>query len=125
MRVQITFDDNNYITKIVSDTEGNYDLPDDFNLEIASAYHLVDGEIILDEDKAAFILEEDEKRMESQNLYIQLKQSDEDLLEFIEELFTFKNPLTFISDMIALMKNYATLVATRQSIRERIRELQK
>ena len=57
------------------------------------------------------------------DLVAQLKATDEDMLDFVERLFSFKNPLTFIADMIGLMKDYATLVATRQSIREQIRRL--
>ena len=92
-----------------------------------AAYQLIDGVAILDEDKKAELVkeeDEDEKQFKIITLTGQLKSSDEDLLDFIEQLFSLKNPLTFISDMLTLMKNYTALVAERQSIRKQIKELQ-
>ena len=97
-------------------------------LEYLNAYQLLEGVAVLDEKKKEELIaeqEEQEKQFEIITLTEQLKSSDEDMLDFLEQLFSFKNPLTFISDMIGLMKNYATLVATRQSIREQIKELGK
>ena len=59
------------------------------------------------------------------DLTSQLKSTDEDLLSFIEDIFTLKNPLTFITDLIGLMAKYTKLVADRVNIRKQIEELKK
>ena len=127
MLYTITLDEDNYITSISHTANDDVELDlEKIELVYLNAYQYIDGVLSFDEKKKAQIMEENEQadRFEQiEELYAQLKQSDEDLLEFIEELFSLKNPLTFISDMIALMKNYATLVATRQDIRQQIKQL--
>lgn len=129
MKYTVYLDQDNYITCVATTLNNDTELDlESMDLQHLNAYKLIDGEAVLDNEKLAELIaleERHEKDEEIAGLTEQLHSSDEDLLDFIENLFTLKNPLTFISDMIALMKNYVTLVATRQSIRERIRELQK
>ena len=91
------------------------------------AYKLGKNELIFDEAKYQEILdekqkEEDEKEIEQ--LTEELNATDENMLGFVEDMFSLKNPLTFISDLINLMKKYSMLVTARQRIRERIKELE-
>ncbi len=92
------------------------------------AYKLGKNKLIFDESKYQEILDEkqkeaDEKQIEK--LYKELQATDEEMLEFLEDMFSLKNPLTFIADLINLMKKYSMLVVARQQIRQRIKELQK
>ena len=92
------------------------------------AYKLGKNELIFDEEKYKQILEEKQKEAdqeEIEQLYKELQATDEDMLGFLEDMFSLKNPLTFISDLINLMKKYSMLVVARQQIRQRIKELQK
>ena len=125
MRANITFDENNYIASFNADPDGEYELPAGFDIPNAFYYQYIDGAFVLDTEKEEETQAEFIKREQIESLRFQLSQTDDDMLAFVEDLFTLKNPLTFISDMINLMKNYTTLVATRQSIREQIRGLMK
>lgn len=129
MLYTVSLDSNNYILSVAhtqhDDTELNLE---EMELEYLGAYQLIEGVATLDEEKKAELVaeqEEQEKQIEIMNLSLQLQSTNTDMLDFVEQLFALKNPLTFISDMINLMKNYMTLVATRQSLREQIKELSK
>ena len=124
MKANITFDKDNYILSL-NTGDGEYDLPEDFDFSKAFYYHLVNDELVLDTVKAEEGEIADEKRSRIEMLTYQLQMTNSDMLDFIEQLFSFKNPLTFISDMFTLMKNYTALVTERQNIRKQIKELQK
>ena len=127
MLYTVSLDEQNYIMSVGHTSNDNVELDlESMELEYLNAYQLVEGVAVLDEERKAEIIaqnEEQEKQMQIITLLEQLHQTDEDMLDFLERLFSFKNPLTFIADMINLMKDYATLVATRQDIREQIRRL--
>ena len=127
MLYTVSLDENNYILSVAhtahDDTELNLE---EMELEYLGAYQLIEGAVTLDENKKEKLIaeaEEVEKQEEILTLTDQLHATDEDLLAFLEDLFSLKNPLTFISDMINLMKNYSTLVANRLAIRQQIEEL--
>lgn len=129
MLYTVSLNENNYIMSVGHTSNDTVELDlESMELEYLNAYQLIEGEAILNEERKAEIIaqnEEQEKQMQIITLLEQLHQTDEDMLDFLERLFSFKNPLTFIADMIGLMKDYATLVATRQSIRQQIKNLQK
>lgn len=123
----VCLDENSYIMSVGHTENDNVELDlDKMELEYLNAYKLTDKGAVLDKKRKAEIIaenEQQEKQMQIMALTELLHESDEDLLDFIERLFSFKNPLTFISDMISLMKDYTTLVANRQSIRDKIKKL--
>ena len=127
MLYTVSLDENNYILSVAHTANDNVELNlEEMELEYLGAYQLLEGIATLDENKKAEIQAEEhqaEVNEEIAELETQLAGTDEDLLSFVEDLFALKNPLTFISDMINLMKKYATLVASRQTIREQIEEL--
>ena len=122
----VNLDENGYILSVShtenDDTELNLD---EMELEYLNAYRLIDGKAVLDEKRKAELIAEKERQTKDEEiaeLTEQLHSTDEDILDFVERLFSLKNPLTFISDMITLMKDYSTLVANRQKIRKQIKE---
>ena len=129
MLYTISLDENNYIQSIGHTKKDNTELDiEKIDLQYLNAYQLIDGIVVLNEDRKKELIQENEKIAKEEEILTltdHLKQSDEDLLDFVEQLFALKNPLTFISDMFTLMKNYTALVAERQSIRKQIKELQK
>ena len=129
MLYTVSLDKDNYIETIGHSPNDNVDLNlDEIVADYLNAYQLIDGKVVLDKKKKAKIIaenEEEDKQMQIMALTELLHESDEDMLDFLERLFSFKNPLTFISDMISLMKEYATLVANRQQIRKEIKEKMK
>lgn len=127
MLYTVSLNENNYITSVAHTSNDNVELDlESMELEYLNAYQLIEGQAVLDEEKKAEIIsqnEEQEKQMQIIALLEQLHQTDEDMFDYVERWFSFKNPLTFLSDIMNLMKDYATLVATRQNIREQIRRL--
>lgn len=92
------------------------------------AYKLGKNELIFDENRYKEIQEQKQKEENEKEIEVltkELNATDEDMLGFLEDMFSLKNPLTFISDLINLMKNYSMLVVARQQIRQKIKELQK
>ena len=129
MLYTVSLDENNYILSVShtksDDTELNLE---EMELKYLNAYQLIEGIAVLDEKRKAELIaeeEEEEKQFKISTLTDQLKSSDEDILEFLEDFFTLKNPITFISDLFNLMKNYVNIVVERQNIRKQIKELQK
>lgn len=127
MLYTLNLDKDNYILSIAHTKFDNVELDiDKIDLEYLQAYKYENKTVTLDENKKAELkkaYEQETKNNEINLLKIQLAQSDDDLLSFIEDWFSLKNPLTFISDMFALMKNYTSIVTERRSIRARIKEL--
>ena len=127
MLYTVSLDENNYIQSIGHTKKDNTELDiEEIDLQYLNAYQLIDGIVVLNEDRKKELIQENEKIAKEEEILTltdHLKQSDEDMLGFVEDLFSLKNPLTFISDMFTLMKNYASLVSARQEIRERIKEL--
>ena len=125
----INLDKDNYILSISHTQNDNVELDlSTLDLKYLNAYKYENSEVILDEEKKAELIAEEEARAkaeEVQTLTEELHSSDEDMLAFLEDLGSLNNPLTFISDLIALAKKYATLIATRKSIREQIAALKR
>lgn len=124
----LNLDKDNYVLSIAHTDHDDVELNlDSLNLNYLSAYKYANGEMVLDELKKAELIAEDvarEKQEQINELTSQLEATNDDMLGFVEDLFSLKNPLTFINDMFNLMKNYTSLVAARQEIREEIKELE-
>ncbi len=129
MLYTVNMDENGYILSISNTEHDSVELDlDTMELEYLNAYQIIDGKAVLDEKRKAELIKEEQQREKDEEiaeLVEELKATDEDMLDFLERLFSFKNPLTFISDMISLMKEYAVLVANRQQIRKEIKEKMK
>lgn len=129
MLYTVITDKDSYIINISHTNNDNIDI-DIESIEplYLSAYRLLDGSIVLDENRKAQIIEEkerEEKNRQIEELINQLESTNDDMLDFVEQLCSLNNPLTFVADLIALMKNYSALVLARQNIRQEIKELQK
>lgn len=130
MKAKINFDENGYVSHFITDPYGDYEIDDNINFEFLYCYHLVDGEIVLDEEKRASQIAEEEKNKEIAEiaeLEQMLKDTDYIFFKELEEITALSNPVTFISDFIKILvayaKEYKDVIANRKSWRERIREL--
>lgn len=125
----VNLDKNGFILSISHTAGDNVSLNlEEMDLNHLNAYQLFDGKAVLNEERLAELVveeEEREKEIEIADLINQLKSTDEDLLAFVEDLFSLKNPLTFITDLIGLMAKYTKLVADRIAIRKQIEDLRK
>lgn len=127
MLYTVSLDKDDFILSVAHTKNDSVSLNlEDMELEYLSAYQLINNEAVLNEErKAELIAEKENQEKEEQitELVMQLESSTDDLLEFIEDLFTLKNPLTFAADLFELRKNYKALVENRKSIREKIKKL--
>ena len=127
MRANITFDVDGYAINFAQALDGKYELPLTFDIDFLRCYHLVDNELVLDEEKKASAVEEEEKQIEINDLQNKLNGTDYIIARTFEEIMALDNPLTFIADFIKILKNfkskYAEQLENRKTWRERIEEL--
>lgn len=127
MTARLVFNEEGYIERFFIDEEG-YTLPEDFDLRYVYCYHLVDGQIVLDENRKATQIEKEIDRIEIEDLKKQLSGTDFIFIQELEEIGALDNPVTFITDLIKILKSYSTtykdVIANRKVWRERIKELE-
>ena len=124
----INLDKDNYILSISHTQNDNVEIDlSTLDLRYLNAYKYENSKVILDEKKKAELIAEEESREKADEiteLKEQLQGTDEDILAMLEDIGSLTNPLTFVTDLIALVKKYATLIAERKNIREQIKELE-
>lgn len=129
MLYTVNLDELNYILSVSHSDKDSIDLDlDSMDLQHLNAYRIDEGIAILDQVKLAELIAQEERQQKDDQiteLIRQLEATNDDMLDFVERLCGLNNPLTFISDLIALMKNYSALVLARQNIRQQIKELKK
>lgn len=127
MRARINFDENGYVSHFVVDPNGDYEIDDDINFEFLYCYHLIDGEIVLDEEKRASQIAEEQKETEITDLKSKLNGTDYIISRTFEEIMSLDSSVTFIVDFIKILKDFRTKYAeqlkNRKSWRQRIEEL--
>ena len=127
MRVSIIFDEDNYIVSLNEDKEGQYEVPDDIELLRINCYHLVDDDIVFDEQKAKAQEKQEKIDLEIFDLTQKLNSTDYIMAKMLEEIMVLDSPLTFITDIIKIFvsyaKKYKEQLANRKIWRERIEEL--
>ena len=110
---------------------------DDIEIDIGTieplylnAYKLFDGVLILDEERKAEIMAEEEQKEKEEEI-AELKKNLEDtdyiVTETFEDIMALDNSVTFIVDFIRIVKQfsttYASVLANRKAWRQRIKEL--
>lgn len=76
MKATITFDENNYISKFITDINGEYEVDDDFDFEHLFCYYLKDDKLKLDKKKAKTQDEQEAKDLEIAELRKKLQDTD-------------------------------------------------
>lgn len=110
MKARITFDENNYIKRFITDINGEYEVDDDFDFDHLFCYQLVDNKIKLDKKKANAQDQEEAKQTEIQELRKKLQDTDY-IWNVIQEGDRTK-------------EYYADVIEQRHQWRKRIRELE-
>ena len=99
------------------------------NGHLINCYKLINGEYILDTEKETKELEQYNKEKRLSTLHSYLNETDYITARAFEEVMTLNNPLTFITDMIAILIKYTTqykdVIAQRKVVRAEIEELEK
>ena len=120
MKYKISTDKDGYIIKIEKDEKGiDIDISS-MLLGFLNCYQLNDNKVVLDTEKYQSILNEDEKQSRISEILKELEQTDYVQDEFINSLLSLNNPVTFITDILALMSNvmkeYPSIIAERKSL---------
>ena len=127
MKANLTLDQNNYILTMKTAIDGEYEVPDDINLDFINCYQLVDGEFVFDETKYEEIKHQDDVNDEIEDLEKKLNETDYIIARWGEELVALDNPLTWITDVIRINNKYRQMylkaLLDRKIWRARIEEL--
>lgn len=129
----VNLDKDDFILSISHTAGDNIDLDlEKMDLNHLNAYQLIGDKAILNADKLAELVAEEErtaKDTEIASLKKFLSDSDYIIAETFENVLALDNPVTFISDFIKIMvqfnSKYATVIANRKIWRDRIEELSK
>ena len=129
----VNTDKNGFILSISHTLKDNIPLDiKKIDMRYMNAYRLVEGQPVLDEEKKAEIVAEEQKEAkdtEIESLKKSLAETDYIVSETFENVLALDNPVTFISDFIKILvqfnSKYATVIANRKIWRDRIEELSK
>lgn len=128
MRYEFTLDENNYILGFKNSDKGIEFNPVSVNLDYLNCYKLESDKVVLDEEKLSLKKAEENRLTELSELKAYLIKTSDTANDFVEELLSLDNPVTFITDIIALIKTYKntykTILAQRKQARDRIKELE-
>lgn len=129
MKYYLQLDNDNYILGFEAREDGIEFNPLSVNLAYLDCYKLTDNEVVLDEEKLSLKKAEESRQAELSELKAYLIETSDTANDFVEELLSLDNPVTFITDIIALIKTYKntykTILAQRKQARDRIKELEK
>ena len=127
MTARLVFNEEGYIERFFIGEEG-YTLPEDFDLRYIYCYHLVDGQIVLDESRKADQIEKEMYQIEIEDLKKKLSETDFIFIQELEEISSLSSPVTFITDLIKILVSYSTkykdIISNRKAWRDRIKELE-
>lgn len=125
--------DNNYVLSISHTDHDNIELDlEKLDLNYLSAYKLIDNIMVLDEVKKAELIKQEEQTAKAKRI-TELKKylTDTDYItaRTVEDIMGLTNPVTFITDVIAILIKYSAQykddIAQRKIVRAEIEELEK
>lgn len=129
----VNLDKDGFILSVSHTAGDNVSLNlEEMDLNHLNAYQLIDGKAVLNEEKLAELVAEEEQEAKYEEIYEleqNLNSTDYIMARMLEEIMALSNPLTFIADIIKIFASYATkykdTLANRKKWRERIEELKK
>ena len=122
-----------YVLSLSHTNFDNVDLDlDKIDMKYLSAYQLINNDLILDEVKKAEMIQQEEETAKAKRI-AELKKymTDTDYItaHTVEDIMSLNNPLTFVTDIIAILVKYATqykdIIAQRKIVRAELEELEK
>ena len=130
----VNTDDKGYVLSIAHTSSDSIEI--DINLieaDFLNAYKLVDGSLVLDENRKSEIAKAAKKATDSERVRVlraYLEETDSIFIDMMEEIMeSLSNPVTFVADMIKVFSkyntNYASVLLERQNAKAEIKELSK
>ena len=133
MKYKIILDNNNYVVNYVVDKDGQYNdedirnIFDNFSHHISS-YILNNDDFIFDEEKEKETVKNETISKRKAELHNLLNESDYIVARTFEQVMSCTNPLTFITDIIAIITKfsaqYGEVIANRQTWRDELEAME-
>lgn len=133
MLYTVNTDINNYVLSLSHTDHDNIELDiTKIDTKYLTAYQLIGNSMMLDEVKKAELIYQEEQTAKAERI-AELKKymTDTDYItaRTVEDIMSLSNPLTFVTDVIAILVKYATqykdIIAQRKIVRAEIEELEK
>ena len=130
MLYTVNTDKDGYILSLSHTKKDNVELDlKSMELRYLSAYKILDGIAILDEERKAQIIAEEEAEADAEHrheLKQYLKDTDYVVAETFEKVMSLNNAVTFIADFIKILvefrSKYADILQARQEAREELED---
>lgn len=132
MLYTVNIDMDGYILSVSHTKNDNTELDlDKMDMEHISAYKMTAGGFILDEQRLAELVQDEEQKAkddEIAQLKEMLNRTDYIMAETFESIMALNNPVTFIADFIKVLvdfkQQYAEAIENRKLWRQRIKDLE-
>lgn len=133
MLYTVNTDSNNYVLSLSHTDHDNIELDiTKIDVKYLSAYQLIGNNMVLDEVRKAELIYQEEQTAKAERI-AELKKymTDTDYItaRTVEDIMGLTNPVTFITDTIAILVKYTTqykdIIAQRKIVRAEIEELEK
>ena len=133
MLYTLNLDKDNFVVSIAHTKNDSVEIDvSSIDMNHLSAYKLVGSDLVLDEERLAQIVEEEENRskeLEIEELKRKLTATDYIMAETFESIMSLNSSVTFIVDFIKILgdfkQKYSEAIANRKAWRQRIEELSK
>ena len=130
MLYTVNTDKDGYILSLSHTKKDNVELDlKSMELRYLSAYKILDGIAVLDEERKAQIIAEEEAEADAEHrleLKQYLKDTDYVVAETFEKVMSLNNAVTFIADFIKILvefrSKYADILQARQEAREELED---
>ena len=129
MKYRVLTDDNSFVTGLIEDEKGIEIDSQILNAVYLSAYQFINDKLVLNEEKYQQMKKTDEDTTRINELERMLAETDYIQDGLISGLLQLKNPLTFVTDLIALLTStlteYPAIIAQRAEWIAELKSLKK
>ena len=129
MKYELIKNDEGFIVSMIKSNKGIEVDVSKIDLAYLDCYYEKDGKVVLNEERKAQMIADEEKDVRIHELENMLEESDGIITGMLDDIVELDNPVTFISDFIKVLANYnskySALVADRKAWRTELEELNK
>ena len=129
MKYELIKNDEGFIVSMIKSDKGIEVDVSKMDLAYLDAYYEKDGKVVLNEERKAQMVADEEKESRIHELETMLEESDGIITGMLDDIVALDNPVTFISDFIKVLANYnskySKLIADRKAWRSELEELNK
>ena len=128
-KYELIKNDEGFIVSMIKSDKGIEVDVSKMDLAYLDCYYEKDGKVVLNEERKAQMIADEEKESRIHELETMLEESDGIITGMLDDIVALDNPVTFISDFIKVLANYngkySKLIADRKAWRSELEELNK